>query len=52
MLLNKYFFKILRLTERASAYFLGKGYGAATINREVKAVLSFLPPPTHTTPVI
>lgn len=37
-------FLIIYLIERYFAYLLGKGYGAATIKQEVKAVASFLAP--------
>lgn len=35
-------FKMLNFLERASAYAQGKGYGAATIEKEVSLLLSFL----------
>ena len=38
----KRFFKVLSLIERAAAYAQGKGYGAATIEREIGLLQSFL----------
>ncbi len=41
----KRFFKVLNLIERAAAYAQGKGYGSATIEREVNLLQSFLKNP-------
>lgn len=39
------FFRVLNLFERSAAYMQGKGYGAATIEREVGLLQSFLKSP-------
>jgi FkbM family methyltransferase len=40
---NQMVFRILRLAERLVAWLMGKGYGSATLDQEVKAILSLLP---------
>ncbi len=39
---NKLVFRLLGLAERLVAWLMGKGYGSATLEQEVKAVLSLL----------
>jgi FkbM family methyltransferase len=42
MIFKKFVFRLLRFTERLIAWLMGKGYGSATLEQEVKAALSLL----------
>jgi FkbM family methyltransferase len=45
MSFSQFIFRILGLAERLIAWLMGKGYGSATFDQEVKAVLSLLTQP-------